>query len=178
MSIDATTTFFALATIALALVIVVLIGGLALPNTRGSVRAFISPVAFGAAAGIACSAMAGSLYLSEVAHFTPCRLCWYQRVAMYSSAAMLILAVIRRRRAVRRLVTVLCTVGALISAYHVLIERFPNLESSTCDPNNPCSLKWVEKFGFVTIPGMALTCFIAIICLLTIRPTPPEGQGS
>jgi disulfide bond formation protein DsbB len=178
MSIDATTTFFALATMALALVIVVLLGGWALPKTRVAVRAFVGPVGLGAATGIACSAMAGSLYLSEIAHFTPCRLCWYQRIAMYSSAILLLLAVIRRRQAVRPLVTVLCTIGALISSYHVLIERFPNLESSTCDPNNPCSLKWVEKFGFVTIPGMALTCFVAIICLLTIRRTPAEGQSS
>ncbi len=24
----------------------------------------------------------GSLYLSEIAHFTPCPLCWYQRICM------------------------------------------------------------------------------------------------
>ena len=60
--------------------------------------------------------------------------------------------------------------------YHVVIERFPNLESSACDPNNPCSLKWVEKFGFVTIPTMALTAFVAIICLLSIQPKVIEGN--
>ena len=32
---------------------------------------------------VAATATAGSLYFSEVAHFLPCRLCWFQRVAMY-----------------------------------------------------------------------------------------------
>jgi disulfide bond formation protein DsbB len=176
MSIDATTTFFALATVTLALMTVLLMGSFAVPKSRGAVRVFVAPVAFVAATVVACGAMAGSLYLSEIARFTPCRLCWYQRIAMYPTALILLLALVRRhqivRRLVRPLVMVLCTVGALISSYHVLIERFPNLESSTCDPNNPCSLKWVDKFGFVTIPGMALTCFVAILCLLSIYSTP------
>jgi disulfide bond formation protein DsbB len=179
MSIDATTTFFALATVSLAFVMAVLLGSFAMPKFRGAVRSFVGPIAFGAATTVAVAAMAGSLYLSEVAHFTPCRLCWYQRMAMYPSALILLVALLRRRlRWVRPFVAVLCAIGALISSYHVLIERFPNLESSTCDPNNPCSLKWVEKFGFITIPVMALTAFVAIICLLTIRPTFPKRQSS
>ena len=108
----------------------------------------------------------GSLYLSEVAHFTPCELCWYQRIAMYSLAVILVIAAARRDSGVRLYVTVLAGIGAAISCYHIVVERFPQLESSTCDPNNPCSLKWVDKFGYLTIPGMALTGFVAVIALL------------
>ena len=32
---------------------------------------------------VAATATLGSLYFSEVAHFVPCRLCWFQRIAMY-----------------------------------------------------------------------------------------------
>ena len=42
------------------------------------------------AAVVAVTAMAGSLYLSEGAHFTPCLLCWYQRAAMYPLAVILV----------------------------------------------------------------------------------------
>lgn len=49
--------------------------------------------------------------------------------------------------------------GISISAYHIVIERFPDLESGASDPTNPCSLKWVKRFGFVTIPEMAATAF-------------------
>ena len=43
----------------------------------------VGPAALTVAAAVAVVATAGSLYLSEVAHFVPCKLCWYQRIAMY-----------------------------------------------------------------------------------------------
>ena len=36
--------------------------------------------------------MAGSLYFSEVANYVPCRLCWFQRIAMYPLAVILLIA--------------------------------------------------------------------------------------
>ena len=32
-------------------------------------------------------------------------------------------------------------------------------------PANPCSLIWVEHFGYLTIPAMALSGFAAIVTL-------------
>jgi disulfide bond formation protein DsbB len=179
MSIDTVTTFFALLTIVVQLALVGFVVSLVSPRARTEVRAAIGPFARVGATAVAITATLGSLYFSEVAHFTPCRLCWYQRIPMYSSALVLAGALLHRARSgdrarrgvarhVRNLVRGACVVGALISVYHVLIERFPNLESSTCDPNNPCSLKWVDKFGYVTIPVMALSAFILIISLLTV----------
>ena len=112
--------------------------------------------------------MAGSPYLSEVAHFLPCKLCWYQRIAMYATAIVLVTAMVRRDRSVRPYALVLSACGAVVSVYHIVIENFPNLESSSCDPNNPCSLKWVEELGFITIPVMALTGFLGIFVLMAL----------
>jgi disulfide bond formation protein DsbB len=179
MSIDAVTTFFALLTLAVQGVVAGFAVCLVAPQARSAVRSVIGPFSGTGAAIVALTATLGSLYLSEVAHFTPCRLCWYQRIPMYSSALVLLLAVVRKTQGanwaawaawarVRNLVRGLCVIGALISCYHILIERFPSLESSTCDPNNPCSLKWVDKFGYVTIPVMALSAFLLIFSLLTI----------
>jgi disulfide bond formation protein DsbB len=115
---------------------------------------------------VAGVAMSGSLYFSEVAGFTPCRLCWAQRACMYPLVVVLALAGPTRRRAWRALGLVLATAGAGIAAYHVLVERFPSLESGTCDPANPCSMVWFERFGFVTLPYMALSGFALIGALL------------
>jgi disulfide bond formation protein DsbB len=120
---------------------------------------------------VAAIAMAGSLYFSEVVHFIPCQLCWYQRIAMYPLALILGIAAWRRDRSVRVYVIPLAAIGAVVSCYHIIVERFPDLESSSCDPDNPCSLKWVEHFGFVTIPTMALAGFLAIITVLALLPS-------
>jgi disulfide bond formation protein DsbB len=121
---------------------------------------------------IAAVATVGSLWLSGGAGFTPCTLCWYQRIAMYPLALILGIAAWRRDVAVRVYVIPLAAIGALVSCYHIVVERFPDLESSSCDPNNPCSLKWVEHLGFVTIPTMALAGFLAIITVLALLPAP------
>jgi len=119
---------------------------------------------------IAAVATGGSLYLSGGAGFTPCTLCWYQRIAMYPLALILGIAAWRRDVGVRVYVIPVAVIGALVSCYHILIERFPDLQSGSCDPNNPCSLKWVEHFGFVTIPTMALAGFAAIVTILALTP--------
>jgi disulfide bond formation protein DsbB len=107
-------------------------------------------------------ATAGSLYFSEVANYVPCTLCWYQRIAMYSLAAISITAAVRRETPTAYFV-VLAALGAPISAYHLLIERFPELESGTCSTSVPCTYVWFEELGFVTLPLMALTAFVAVL---------------
>jgi disulfide bond formation protein DsbB len=69
---------------------------------------------------------------------------------------------------IRPVAAVLATVGAVIATYHVLLERNPQWESSVCDPKNPCTLIWVERLGYVTIPTMALSGFALILALLAI----------
>ncbi len=170
MNIDTVTLFFALLAIALQVALVVVGVGFAASRTfRATVIASIGPLALWAGAAIAMVCTFGSLYLSEVAKFTPCKFCWYQRIAMYPAALLLVMAAFRRDGAVRRFVAPLALVGALISSYHVLIERFPNLESGSCDPDLPCSLVWFEKFGYVTIPVMALTGFVGVIVAMLIH---------
>ena len=44
---------------------------------------------------VAAIAVAGSLFFSEVSHFVPCRLCWFQRICMYPLVAILLAGALR-----------------------------------------------------------------------------------
>lgn len=115
---------------------------------------------------VALVATSGSLIYSEYFHFEPCLLCWYQRIAMYPLALILLVGAIRRDRAVRMYGLPLSIVGLGISIWHYFIQTFPNLESGSCDPANPCSARYVDMFGFISIPFMAGAGFLLITVLL------------
>lgn len=115
---------------------------------------------------VATVATAGSLVYSEVIHFVPCKLCWFQRIAMYPMAIVLLVGALRREVVVKYYALPLALGGAAISIWHVLIQNFPSLEGGSCDPNNPCSSKYVDVFDFVSIPFMAGSGFIVIAVLL------------
>jgi disulfide bond formation protein DsbB len=135
----------------------------------------LGPSALLLALAVALISTAGSLYFSEVSHFIPCKLCWYQRIAMYPLVPLLGIAAYRRDLCVRPYVAVQAGLGGAISMYHVLVERFPTLESSVCDPTNPCTLIWVKRFGYLTIPTMALSAFALIVTLMAAA-RPPIGD--
>jgi disulfide bond formation protein DsbB len=131
----------------------------------------VRPLALYLAWLVASVAMIGSLYFSEVAHYEPCRLCWYQRIAMYPLAIILAIAVAIRDSAVRRYVVPIALIGAVISTYHYLIEWYPNLEGDgTCSVAVPCTFVWFRRFGFVSLPYMALSGFLFIATFVSLRP--------
>jgi Disulfide bond formation protein DsbB len=119
---------------------------------------------------IAATATAGSLYFSEVANYAPCQLCWYQRIAMYSLAPILLVAAIRRDRSVRWYAGPLAAGGAVISTYHYLIEWRPSLQGGACGFGPSCADIWFREFGFVTLAFMALCGFLAILVLVVPPP--------
>jgi disulfide bond formation protein DsbB len=105
----------------------------------------------------------GSLYFSEVAHFTPCKLCWYQRIAMYPLSIVLLVAAIRRDRHVAWYVVPVATVGAGFAIYQTQLQAFPDQHSSFCTLAEPCTVRYVWEFGFVSLPFMALAAFAFVI---------------
>jgi disulfide bond formation protein DsbB len=172
MASNTITTFFALLALACNLFVIAVAVAWCLrrraPALWDSTRAALGPNALALGAVIAIVATAGSLYLSEVAHFIPCRLCWYQRIGMYPLAVVLSLAAIRRDRRAWPYPFTLALIALTISIYHVLLEHFPSLESGACEVNNPCSIVWVRHFGFVTIPYMAASGFAAIAVAMCV----------
>ncbi len=104
----------------------------------------------------------GSLYFSEVRGYAPCPLCWYQRIMMYPLAIILPIGLVRRDRALPIYAMALAAAGWCISSYHLLIERGIISESSACKIGVSCSVRYINWFGFVTIPLLAWTAFMLI----------------
>jgi disulfide bond formation protein DsbB len=174
VSTDQVTLFLALLAVAAqlgaGLLVVTLVARALAPAAAWprQVLAAVGPAALTVAATVAVVATLGSLYLSEVADFPPCRLCWFQRIGMYPLAVILPIAAWRRDRAVHWYALPLAVGGGGVAIWHVLVERFPSLESGACDPANPCSIVWVERFRYLTIPAMALAAFVLIALLLSV----------
>jgi disulfide bond formation protein DsbB len=173
--------FFALlALVAGAGAVVVGASALARRGPLAELRAALAPIALPLAWAVAAVCMVGSLYFSEVAHFVPCRLCWYQRIAMYPLVLLLGIAAARRDVAIRLYAIPLAAIGAAVSIYHVQLERFPE-QATFCSLEAPCNIPPVQQFGFVTLAVMALCGFAAIVALLAIARaprSPAEASGA
>ena len=121
---------------------------------------------------VSAGATAGSLYFSEVADYIPCQLCWYQRIAMYPLAVITLVAAIRNDRRVAWYTVPIAAIGAVIAAYHVLIEWRPSLDAGACSAAGPaCTDVWFREFGFVTLAFMALAGFIAVMVFTVVAAT-------
>jgi disulfide bond formation protein DsbB len=123
-----------------------------------------------AAFAVAAIATGGSLYFSEIAHYIPCELCWFQRICMYPlSIILLLMALANDHRATRYLLP-LPAVGACISVYHLLVENGVVEHSKACQASAPggCATKWIDVFGRMTIPTITLSAFALILALLLL----------
>jgi hypothetical protein len=118
---------------------------------------------------VAAGATLGSLYFSEVANYIPCRLCWFQRIAMYPLALIALVALLRRDAGARWYMVPMAVIGGGISTYHYLIEWNPSLEGGSCSLFGPaCADIWFREFGFVTLAFMALAGFTFVVVANTV----------
>lgn len=128
------------------------------------------------ALAVAWTAMLGSLYFSEVLHYVPCVLCWYQRILMYPLSAILAVGLLRRDSNVSYYVLPLTVLGQGVSTYHYLLEKTDLFDATaTCLNGIPCTTIWINWYGFITISFLAMTAFfiITIMSLLAITAGEP-----
>jgi disulfide bond formation protein DsbB len=118
----------------------------------------------------------GSLYFSEVLHYIPCTLCWYQRIFMYPLAIMLGIAFYQNDRGIVKYVLPLSIIGMIISGYHTALQKIPYLQQfEMCTSGVPCSKDYINWLGFITIPILAFTAFTIItICLVFVMRSDKE----
>lgn len=117
--------------------------------------------------GVALVATLGSLTFSEVLGYPPCILCWYQRICMYPLVIIFTVAIITKDKLARWYAIPLVAVGLLISIYHNLLYYNIIPEAAApCRNGVSCTTKFIEWFGFVTIPFLSMGAFVVIGLLL------------
>ncbi len=121
---------------------------------------------------VALASMLGSLYFSEVRHFVPCVMCWYQRTMMYPLVVILGIASYRQEPAIRNYVLPLSSLGMVVAFYQVLEQHIPGLGiPGVCQLAVPCSVHHIDWLGFITLPLLSLMAFATITLLLVVsRP--------
>ncbi len=138
-------------------------------DTRTAVVDWIGPQARVLALFVAGVATAGSLYYSEVAHFVPCELCWYQRICVYPLVAILAVGVARRDTATWMFAAPFVVVGVPLGIYHWLVERVPAIADTTaCSAAAPCAIPYFEELGFVTLAFMSMSALLLVGALLWV----------
>jgi disulfide bond formation protein DsbB len=179
VSVEFVRTFTAMAALAANVLTVALVVGLVATLRSDKVRGAVAQIGDSAlflAGFVALACMVGSLYYSEVAHFIPCRFCWYQRIAMYPLVVVLLVGAFTRDFNVRRSGVILAASGAALATYHYSLEQGWIEDTGSCDPTAPCSAPWFWEFGFVTIAYMAFSGFLLILALLaTTWVAPPAA---
>lgn len=113
----------------------------------------------------------GSLFFSEVMSFIPCTLCWYQRICMYPLSILLFIGLFFKDNSVFKYSIAFVVLGMAFALYHNLIhyDIIPEA-ASPCVMGVPCSTKYIEWFGFITIPMLSLIAFTLIaLCLIKFK---------
>jgi len=119
---------------------------------------------------VALIATLGSLFFSEIAGFTPCKLCWIQRIFMYPLVIILGIAIWKKDFSVKKYVLPMAVIGALVACYHYFIQIGILKQNTPCDVvgySSSCSEYFFTHFGYITIPMMSLTAFTLIVIFLS-----------
>lgn len=119
---------------------------------------------------ITATSIISTLYYSEIAGLEPCKLCWFQRIFLYPQFVIILVALIRKARAVTSYLISLSVLGAIVAIYHYTLQwgGAPIIPCSA-DVALSCSKRFFLEFGYITESMMALTAFLLIIILSYAR---------
>ena len=118
---------------------------------------------------IAAVSTLGALFLGEVMGYTPCLLCWYQRIAMFPLVLVLPAGLFPFDPRVVRYALPLALAGLGLAAFHLaLVAGWIPERIRPCEQGVPCSDLQVVWFGFINIPLLSLAAFSAIVALLLL----------
>ncbi|MEK7629734.1 MAG: disulfide bond formation protein B [Patescibacteria group bacterium] len=114
---------------------------------------------------VVLSGIFGSLFYSEIAGYTPCALCWWQRVFLYPQAIILGIALFKKDFSVTSYIKALSLIGLVISGYQSLLQM-GLVPSLICGANSvSCAQRYFINFGYITLPLMGFTAFVLLAVL-------------
>ena len=127
---------------------------------------------------IALIATLGSLYLSDILQYVPCVLCWYQRIALYPLIVLLPVSIFRKDYHIYSYVLPLVSIGGVFAFYHLLLQYGIITENILpCQLGVSCSTRYIEWFGFITIPLLSFLTFVSIgFCMWYIKKVGNYGK--
>ena len=118
---------------------------------------------------IASGSALGSLFFSHVMGFAPCVLCWYQRIALFPLVLILPMGLFPFDAKAAKFALPLTVAGLLTAVYHNLLYAGLIPKSiQPCAQGVPCTEKYIEFFGFVSIPLLSVLSLAAMTTLLII----------
>lgn len=148
-------------------------------GTLSSITRFFSRNVLVLAFIVAAVAVSGSLYMSEIAGWAPCKYCWLQRIFMYPQLILLAIALWKNDRGIAPYIFSLSVPGVLLAGYHYYIQMH-HLLASPDNPATPCDTSGEScvttpftELGYITVPMMSLTAFALLLLgsvLLKKRP--------
>lgn len=114
---------------------------------------------------IVLASIFGSLFFSEVMKFTPCNLCWYQRLCVYPMAFIIITGLYLKSKDTVLFLLPFSVAGLSISVYHNLIYYKLVTVIVPCSESAPCTQQQLNWLGFITIPLLSLVTFFVLFGL-------------
>jgi disulfide bond formation protein DsbB len=125
-------------------------------------------------------AFIGPLTYSEIIQYTPCKLCWFQRIAMFPQLVILAVALWYSDKNYWRYTLILSSIGLCFSLFHYGLQMgLPiTTECATVGQAASCASLYVNTFDFVTMPLMAASVFVAQIVLSLYARRGSRGQAS
>jgi disulfide bond formation protein DsbB len=122
--------------------------------------------------GLVVSLMASLFVLtySEIIGFVPCYLCWYQRIFIFPMPFIFGMAIWTKDRNIVRYTLPMLLVGFVISVYQNIGYYFGETGNQPCDASGvSCYQRLVSEFGgYISIPMLALTTFVALITIVLV----------
>lgn len=121
---------------------------------------------------IALLSMSMSLFFSEIAGFSPCLLCWYQRIAMYPLVFLFGISLLRKEsKHIVYYAMPLIVIGGIIAGIHTFeqLSANPILPCSSIGLSESCTRFFFRTFNYITIPTMSFSAFLFLASLLLVK---------
>ena len=119
---------------------------------------------------ISLAATLFSLVYSDIIHFPPCLLCWWQRIFMYPQVVLFGVALWDKDRKIIKYSLPLLVAGFLVTTYQSFVYYFGESGSVPCDASGvSCYKQYISEFGgYISIPMLSLTAFFALLVLTLV----------
>jgi disulfide bond formation protein DsbB len=180
--IENVTTFLALGTIGMQVLVLVLVLAYFIKREEiisrkglGALAAWMSDYILEIGFVVTLGAFLSSMFYSNVAGFAPCEFCWWQRVLIYPQGILFAVAIYYKKKGLPYGLAltsslIMSIIGAALGLFQYYGAMFnPSLLEACIANGVSCSKQYFIAFGYITIPLMSLTCFALLILLVLNR---------